>query len=139
MPLVVDASLTFRLLVPNSDQAKLRRRMDAWMKAEDRLAAPSLWLYELASALVKAVRFDQLTVDEARRALRLVHSFPIEMVTPDLQLTEAAFDWSVRLQRANAYDAFYLALAQDLGCELWTVDRRLVQAAQQPWVRSPLG
>ena len=138
MPLVVDASLVFRLLVPNAHQARLRDQMDQWRQTEDRLAAPSLWLYELASALVKAVHFDQLTEGEARRALRLVHGFPIDLITPDRQLTEAAFDWSLRLQRANAYDSFYLALAEALGSELWTADRRLVNAAQQKWVKCPI-
>jgi predicted nucleic acid-binding protein len=46
-----------------------------------------------------------------------------------------AFDWTLRLRRVAAYDSFYLALAQRLGCELWTFDRRLANAAAAPWVR----
>jgi hypothetical protein len=34
-----------------------------------------------------------------------------------------------------AYEGFTLALAEGLQCELWTADRRLVQAAGLPWVR----
>ncbi|HXF63950.1 MAG TPA: type II toxin-antitoxin system VapC family toxin [Caldilineaceae bacterium] len=134
-PLVVDASLVFRLLVPNPSQAALRSRVDGWVQARGRLAAPSLWLYELTSALVKAVHFGQLSDGEARQALALAHRFPVELVLPDSRLAEAAYAWGRRLQRANAYDAFYLALAEALGAELWTTDRRLARAAQQPWVQ----
>ncbi len=41
----------------------------------------------------------------------------------------------VRLNRAAAYDSFYLALAESLGCELWTADQRLHNAVDLPWVR----
>jgi predicted nucleic acid-binding protein len=39
------------------------------------------------------------------------------------------------LNRAAAYDSFYLALAETLQCELWTADRRLRSAIDLPWVR----
>ena len=41
----------------------------------------------------------------------------------------------MRLNRAAAYDSFYLALAETLGSELWTTDNHLYNAAAQPWVR----
>jgi predicted nucleic acid-binding protein len=43
--------------------------------------------------------------------------------------------WTLRLNRAAAYDSFYLALAERLGCNLWTADRRLWQAVSAGWVR----
>ena len=46
-----------------------------------------------------------------------------------------AFDWTVRLKRAAAYDSFYLALAETMECELWTAEKRLCNAVDQPWVR----
>ena len=38
---------------------------------------------------------------------------------------------------AAVYDAHYVALAQMLGCSLWTADRNLVNAVQEklPFVR----
>ncbi|MCC6168013.1 MAG: type II toxin-antitoxin system VapC family toxin [Caldilineaceae bacterium] len=134
-PVVVDASLIFRLVVPNAAQPAVRSRVDGWMQSGSTPAAPTLWLYEMTSALVKAVHLGGLTEIEARRGLHLTHSFPIDLILPDARLSEAAFDWGRRLGRANAYDAYYVALAQALGCELWTADRRLANAVQQPWVR----
>jgi len=45
-----------------------------------------------------------------------------------------AFVWTRRLKRAVAYDSFYLALAESLGCDLWTADQRLHHAVDAPWV-----
>ncbi len=43
-------------------------------------------------------------------------------------------------ERAAAYDSFYLAAAETLGCELWTADRRLVNdRGNQPWVKYRAG
>jgi hypothetical protein len=39
------------------------------------------------------------------------------------------------LDRAAAYDSFYLALTESLGRELWTADRHLCSAVALPWVR----
>ncbi len=37
----------------------------------------------------------------------------------------------------DSYDAHYLALAEHLGCEFWTADKRLHNAVHEklPWVR----
>jgi predicted nucleic acid-binding protein len=46
-------------------------------------------------------------------------------------LRERALRWADRLGHAKAYDAHYLALAEQEGLELWTADRRLSNGAQQ--------
>lgn len=99
------------------------------------LYAPALWLYEVTSALCKMVHFQQLTVSEGQQLLILVHQLEIETVAPDENQTQRAFVWTGRLNRAAAYDSFYLALAETLGCDLWTADKRLFNAANRPWVR----
>ena len=70
--------------------------------------------------------------------LALAHDLDIQTIDPDQQQRQRAFEWTVRLKRAAAYDSFYLAAAETLGCELWTADRRLVNAANQPWVKYAL-
>ena len=52
-------------------------------------------------------------------------------------IQESALEFATRFNRPKAYDAQYLALADLLGCELWTADRRLVSAVagKLPWVR----
>jgi predicted nucleic acid-binding protein len=62
-------------------------------------------------------------------------NFEIELIHPDLTLIQRALAWSQRLQRASTYDSFNLALAEDRGCDLWTADSPLSNAARQQWVR----
>jgi predicted nucleic acid-binding protein len=134
--LVVDASLTIRLILPNPRRASFCSQMERWLQEGYELCAPTLWTYEMTSALSKAAFFGLLTAEEAERSLPLLHDLAIELVPPDAEQIRCAFAWTRRLNRAAAYDSFYLALAESLGCELWTADQRLCNAVDLPWVRS---
>lgn len=134
-PLVIDASFAFRLLVPGPQQDLFRALVARWLRDGYGLYAPTLWLYEITSALCKVVRFRELTPEEGERTLVLAQTLGIHLVSPDDDQARSAFDWTLRLQRAVAYDSFYLALAQTLQCELWTADSHLHNAVDQPWVR----
>ena len=57
------------------------------------------------------------------------------LAAPDDELVRSAFAWTLRLDRAVAHDSAYVALAEKLGCELWTADRRLAGAVDVAWVR----
>ena len=132
--LVVDACFAIRLILPNPQRGAFRSQMERWLRDAYGLYAPDLWLYEMTAALCKAAFFGTVTADEAEHALQLVHELGIQLIAPDSEQTHRAFAWTRRLNRAAAYDSFYLALAESLGCELWTADRRLHNAVDQPWV-----
>jgi len=101
-----------------------------------RLTAPALWSFEVASAFSKLVYFGELSGEEADAALEGCQALGVELSNPDLEDQRAALAWSRRLGRASAYDSFYLALAERLGCDLWTTDLKLVRAVDLPWVRA---
>ena len=134
-PLVVDASLVFRLLLPGSHQAEVQSLVAGWLADGYEMHAPSLWAYELASALYKAVHFGQITAEEGERALGLAQRLGVRLVAPGDGWVRRAWAWTLRLDRAAAYDSFYLALAEELGCDLWTADRHLFRAVDVAWVR----
>lgn len=136
---VVDASLTFRLIIACPGQAVVRDRFQEWVHAGRDLVAPTLWSYELTSALTKAVHFGDLTSEEASAALNQTFALNFALIAPDQAMAQAAMAWSVRLQRANAYDCFYLALADHLQAPLWTADAKLVRAANLSWVQLGTG
>ncbi len=96
---------------------------------------PRSAIYELTSALSKGVPFGALTEGKAEHALQLLRDLGVQLVPPDRAQVDRAFIWTRRLNRAAAYDSFYLALAEELGSDLWTADRRLVNAVDLPWVR----
>lgn len=133
--LVVDASFTFKLLLPGPSQAAIHRLMTEWENDGYTLYAPTLWIYETTSALCNMIRLSNLAPDKGLRALALAQGLGVQLISPDDAQTRLAFDWTVRLRRAAAYDSFYLALAETLRCELWTADERLRNAVDQPWVR----
>jgi len=133
--LVVDASFAIRLILPDPRRSTLRVRMAGWLQEGYELAAPDLWLYEMTTALCKGAFFGLITAEEAENSLPLVSELPIQLVAADAEQARLAFAWTRRLNRAAAYDSFYLGLAESLGCELWTADRRLHNAVSLPWVR----
>ena len=62
----------------------------------------------------------------------------VEIVPSSQELCHAAFDWAGKLGHSRVYDGLYLALAERLGAEFWTADKRLARAAEQlglSWVR----
>ena len=132
--LVVDASFTVRLVVANPEQARCTSLMGQWTRHGYDLCAPALWVYETTSAICKLVGLGDLTGDQGRRALRQAQRLALRLVPPDDAQLLSAVEWTTRLNRAAAYDSFYLALAQTLGCDLWTADRQLCNAVDKPWV-----
>lgn len=132
--LVVDASFTIKLILPNPEQSRCRELMAEWMRNGVTLYTPTLWLYEVTSALTKATHFDILTEIEGRQALKLAQGLDLQLIHPDNTLVELAYDWTRRLGRAAAYDSFYLALTESLSAEFWTVDKRLANAVNVSWV-----
>jgi predicted nucleic acid-binding protein len=133
--LVVDAGFALQLILPGPDQARLQAMVGDWRGSGVRLTAPALWLYEVTSAITKAVHLWVLTEAEGRLALRLLNGLEVSLIPPDAAQAALAHEWTLRLRRTAAYDGFYLALAQTLGADLWTTDRRLRTAVDLPWVR----
>jgi predicted nucleic acid-binding protein len=123
------------MILPGPQRDAFRSQMDRWQEGGYALCAPALWVYEMTSALSKAAFFGQLGAEDAEEALSVLDDLPIQLVHPDAQQCRDAFTWTRRLNRAAAYDSFYLALAESLGCELWTADQRLCHAIDRPWVR----
>jgi predicted nucleic acid-binding protein len=133
--LIVDAGIVIKLITPHAHRQVYIDLVDQWQQAGYRLCAPSLWAYEVASTFAKMVHFGHLSVSAGKDGLRLAYQLGVELLPPDEEQALQAFAWAERLQRAAAYDGFYLALAKTLGAEMWTVDRRLANAVAEPWVR----
>jgi predicted nucleic acid-binding protein len=132
---VIDANLAVKTVIPNVMRAQCYAALNDLMQENYELEAPTLWAYETTSAICKAVHFAYLTEDEGWRALQQLAALDVTLRSPDVTDNQNAMKWTLTLKRAAAYDSYYLALAERLGCELWTADQRLVNAAGQPWVR----
>ncbi len=128
---VIDASLVIKAILPN---AELVRCQAVLARLQDRqLVAPALWIYEITSALAKAVHFEQLTPSEGEAALRQALSLGVQVILPDETQARLAFDQTLRLKRASACDSFYRITAGALGAELWTAGQALIRSFQERW------
>lgn len=118
-PAVVDASVVVDLLVEHPRSQAVREAI-AGLDG----VAPALLDAEVLSAIGRYERSGQLSDGRARQALALLATAAIERVPIQPLLAEA---WTLR-HNVSSYDAFYVALARELGCPLITCDRALAGA-----------
>lgn len=133
--LVLDASFSVPLFVSDARSSQARVVLQGLVAQGDAFIAPTLWSYEVTSSLQKLRHFGHISDAELEYAIDTMASFEISLIHPDHLLIGHAVVWSHRLRRASTYDSFYLALAQDRGCDLWTADSRLAHAVKESWVR----
>ena len=120
--IVIDASVVANVV---GDDGSDGRRARAELRGAGEIAAPDLVDVETVSVLRK--RWLAGTVSEKRFATAVDDLTQLDLERyPTLRFMHRAFEL-----RANvmAYDSAYVALAEELGCELLTADRRLASAA----------
>ncbi len=127
---VVDASLVVKWLIREEDSDKAHALLQSWKDQGIRLAAPYLMPFEVTNALHQRVIQGELSVAGAGDMVEnLLSSGPELHQTAGLHAR--ALELASELRQGASYDAHYLALAEEFGCELWTADRRFHRAAEQ--------
>ena len=119
--IVVDTNLLAYSVIPGEGTAlalRVAARDADWI-------APSLWRHELANALATAMRVRGLTMSDAVVAFSAAERLVVDAeLAPGL---ETKLDLAAR-GKVSAYDAEFVAVAQELGLPLVTADRRLALA-----------
>jgi predicted nucleic acid-binding protein len=130
----VDANLVVRL-VADPIAERVQQLWEQWDTEGRERVAPMLLRYEVTNALYRYQQRGLLSASLVRRALAVALSLPLR-VQDETELHERAMDLARRFSLPAAYDAHYLALAEQLGAEFWTADHRLARAVQPvlPWV-----
>ena len=113
---MVDASAALSALL---NDGPARRSL-----ASERLHAPHLIDTEVASGLRRRVASQQLAAADGWAALGVLQRLGMTRY-PMFPMLERVWDLRVHL---SAYDAAYVALAENLGCTLLTADARLSRA-----------
>jgi len=125
--MIVDASVVLRGFFPDEERhAKAQSLIRAYVQGEIELHAPTLLPYEVTNAVLQAIRRDHISPEKGREILTAFQGLGIPTVDVSLQQTlELA-----RTHDRSAYDAAYLALAEETGSKLVTGDRRLYNAVK---------
>lgn len=123
--MVLDASLALAYAMPDEDSVAAESAMH---RLEDAPAlAPTVWIYEVASALRVGQLRNRLTADVAHAVLTTLKELHIEFEHPD-------GDQLLLLSRETGltvYDSSYLALCLKHRLPLASLDQRLVAVARE--------
>ena len=120
---VVDASLAVKWLIEEDDSDKAHAVLQSWVAQGITRIAPYLMPFEVANALHRRVIRGELNVGDSARLLES----RLELHQPP-GLHARAMQIASELKQGAAYDAHYLALAESVGCDLWTADERFYRA-----------
>lgn len=135
--IVADASLAAKWLFAEEEYAQATNTLIfSEIERGDPLYAPSHFQSEISNVIRKRMRRDALSRDHALTLLDRFLLLPVVVVSSpgidrDALVVASEFDLP------TVYDAYYLAVAQSVGCEFWTDDRRLLRnlAGRLPFVR----
>lgn len=136
--IIVDANLVVATAVPMVFTDRATHLLNRWKGDQVLLSAPTLFEYEVVTALQKSIVLKMINRSEALYALDTILELGIELVVPDRALDEAALAFAEQIGQSKAYDGQYLALAAREKAAFWTADQRLAtngQTAGLDWVR----
>jgi predicted nucleic acid-binding protein len=117
---IVDASVILKWVLekgkePDYDYAT--GLLHAWVSGAVGIAAPGLWVYEVANILGRAVP------DEASQKMKLLLDLQINVIDCSEQMIRQCFAWMKEYQ-VTFYDAVYLAAAYEIDAVLLTGDEK---------------
>lgn len=125
---VVDASFAVKWLVREVHSDKAVALARTWINAQVQPIAPHFMPVEIANALHRRVVRQELSLDNAMRLMERFARAGIGLrSTPGIYAR--AIELASELRQGASYDAHYLALAEFMGCDLWTADERFYRAA----------
>lgn len=126
--LVIDANVAVKWVVAEQDSSvadSLYRDAEA---AGRQIFTPLHFNAEVANAVWRKVTRGLLTFDEGLAALAALQEYRTLGISP-AGLLPRSFEVARALRYAAVYDCIYVAVAELVGCELWTADGGLANAA----------
>ena len=128
---VIGASVAVKLAIDEPFSDRAHRLYRESLSSGKPLQAPPLLPNEVANAIYRRYRRNDLTEARADDAIARFADLRFDIISPP-HLAEQAYALAKRHGLGAIYDALYVALARDLDAELWTVDRRLRWIGDHP-------
>jgi predicted nucleic acid-binding protein len=127
LTVVLDSNVAVALALDTERAPAIEERLRSWEEAREAIHAPSLFRFEVANALTRNIAADKIDAADAKVAWQRIVA--IEISLHGLTDGPAVIAVASELKRESAYDAAYIALAQELDAELWTLDGPLFRNA----------
>ena len=91
------------------------------------IISPEILPYEIGNALSAMVKRKRITKKEALAAQVAADLIPVRLIDADIpNALEIALNFNI-----YAYDAYFLHVAQTFSCPLMTLDKRMMQVANE--------
>lgn len=127
---VVDASIAVKWVIEEEGSDAARALLRSWLTAGNQPVAPSWLTCEVANILYRKAMNGDVTFADALAAYDDL--LPFVTILPEYT-ADGKRGMGIARQTAQqqSYDAQYLALAERLGAEYWTDDRRFVASVSE--------
>ena len=126
MTVVVDANIAVKWVAEEVDSAEAVSLYRSWTERDELLIAPPIFRPEVTNVLHQKIRRGELSLGTAIESLDVL-SDAVSILEPT-GLYIDALSIAQTMGVGATYDPLYLALAEAERCDLWTADRRFVQA-----------
>lgn len=125
----VDASLALTWLLASQANKSANVLRQEWYEKGVELTGPPIFHAEVTSVLRGEVFFKRLLPEEGEEVFSIYLDIPIRTVDKP-EIYWRAWQLAKEFNLPVCYDMCYLAVAELENCELWTLDRRLVNAVR---------
>ncbi|MDZ8185907.1 MAG: type II toxin-antitoxin system VapC family toxin [Nostoc sp. ChiSLP02] len=123
---VIDTSVCIKYFIADPLTTKVNQLLDHLGNPQTEIYVPDLFYIECTNVLLKYIRARMYTAAEVQTDLATLKSFPLRVVsTADLMADAVSIALTYKI---SAYDGSYLALSQQVGATLLTLDGKLVKA-----------
>lgn len=123
---VIDTNIAIKQFITDPLTPKVNRLFDHLIDPSAEFYVPDLFYIESANVLCKYVRAKLYTAEQIEADLTDLKALRFQ-VTPTQQLIVKAADLALKYG-ITAYDACYVALSEQVGAPLLTLDERLFNA-----------
>jgi len=131
---VVDASCAVKWMIEEEWTAEATELLRGWTRDDILPIAPAWIVCEVSNVLFQRFRNHQIRLADAQDNLRDLTRL-VAIGTFDPALAPRAMELAQTLGLAKTYDCLYLALAEQIGCELWTADEQFWTAVKDDFPR----